>query len=315
MPDPRIVSVIIATYNQEAIVGRAIESALRQITDFPVEVVVGEDCSTDNTRAVVSQYAMQYPDRVRVLANPENLFIQRNMVSMMRAAEGRYIAWLDGDDYWTDPAKLQMQVEFLEANPSYSACCHNVRLVTVEGQTSADCYPGVPAGEKTLEDLIVENFVASPSIVFRNRLVDRIPDWYFTDSLTDWPLWMILAQEGPFMHFADVMADYTLQPRSTWSSRGRLYQCEVEIEFYRRCRTFLPPRYSRLIAAAEAVRHERQSREYIAEGDWDAARRSALLAASVPDWRDQITDKSRILLEAWTPSLMTAIRRVRGSAS
>jgi len=314
MTSSPLVSVIIATYNQEEIVGRAIESALAQITDFPVEIIVGEDCSQDRTREIVLGYADRYPGRVRVLCNEKNLFIHRNMISMMKASSARYIAWLDGDDYWTDTSKLQKQVTFLEQNPRFSAVVHKVRVLSLDGVVTDPCYPPVDAGEKSVEDLIDGDFVASPGIVFRNTLVPRVPEWYYTEALTDWPLWMVLIQDGPFMLTDDVMADYILHPNSTWSRKGRRYQLEMELRFYARCETLMPHQYLRLIRACEGERHARMSRACIKEGDWKQARESARLAATVPHLRDNATDKLRVLVESHAPHLLHRIRKYRDLA-
>jgi glycosyltransferase involved in cell wall biosynthesis len=309
---PPLVSVIIPAYNHEELVGAAIEGVLAQITPFDVEIIVGEDCSQDRTREVALSYSARYPDRVRVLCNAKNLNIAGNTVSMLRACRGRYIGYVDADDRWTDPHKLHRQITFLEQNPAYSACSHNVRCVKLSGEVVDPSYPGLPTGPKTLADLIAEDFVPTPSIVFRSFLLNRIPDWYYLNVPADWTLWLIVAQDGLFMHFADVMADYRLHPNSIWSSKSRVYQLGVEILLYQHCPGFLPARYTKLIRACEGIRHERLSRALIVEGNWNEARREAIRALRVPSWRDNLRDKFRILLEAWTPSLLNFTRAIRG---
>jgi glycosyltransferase involved in cell wall biosynthesis len=309
---PPLVSVIIPAYNHEALVGTAIESVLAQETTFDFEIIVGEDCSKDRTRDVALSYAKRHPDRVRVLCHAENLKLAGNTVSMLRASRGRYIAYIDADDKWTDPHKLHRQVTFLEQNSAYSACSHNVRSVNLSGEVVDPSYPGLPTGPKTLADLIAEDFVPAPSIVFRNFLLNRIPDWYYLNVPADWTLWLIVAQDGLFMHFADVMADYTLHPNSIWSSKGRVYQLGVEILMYEHCPGFLPTRYTKLIRTCKGIRHERLSRALIAEGNWNEARKEAIRALRVPSWRANLKDKSRILLEAWTPGLLNFTRAIRG---
>ena len=126
MKNPKV-SVCMVTYNQENFIAQAIECALMQKTDFDYEIVIGEDCSTDRTREVVVDYQKKHPDKIKTLLHPYNLGPvhspgKNNFIKTLKICKGRYIALCEGDDYWTDPLKLQKQVDFLEANPEYSFC-------------------------------------------------------------------------------------------------------------------------------------------------------------------------------------------------
>ena len=110
-----LVSVCMTTYNHERYIAQAIESVLRQQTDFAVEVVVGEDCSTDNTLAICREYEAKYPDRVRVIASERNIGMHANYRRTIEACRGEYVAMCDGDDWFSDPNKLQLQVDKLRA--------------------------------------------------------------------------------------------------------------------------------------------------------------------------------------------------------
>jgi glycosyltransferase involved in cell wall biosynthesis len=110
------------TYNHEAFIAQAIESVLMQRTTFPFELIIGEDNSTDNTRRLVLEYQRRYPDTIRVLLQPRNTRGLRNFEDIYRACRGEYVAELEGDDYWTDPLKLQLQVDMLDANPTAFIC-------------------------------------------------------------------------------------------------------------------------------------------------------------------------------------------------
>ncbi|MCM1503634.1 MAG: glycosyltransferase [Muribaculum sp.] len=111
------VSVIVATYNQEETVGRTINSILAQKCDFPFEIVIGEDCSSDSTLEVCRQYAERFPDKVRVFANTANKGLRDNYYDCLLQCRGRYIADCAGDDYWIDSLKLQKQADLLDQNP------------------------------------------------------------------------------------------------------------------------------------------------------------------------------------------------------
>ena len=128
------VSVAMITYNHEQFIAQAIESVLMQETAFVVELVIGEDCSTDGTRRIVQAYAAKYPNVIRALLPEKNLGMARNYQAVWQACGGKYIAWLEGDDYWRTPQKLQKQVALMEANPHYSMCGTKTQFVT----TSSD---------------------------------------------------------------------------------------------------------------------------------------------------------------------------------
>lgn len=119
---PVQVTVLVITYNHARFIETAIESVMAQETDFEFEVVISEDCSTDGTREVVQRLAAAHPDRIRTLLSDRNLNDNSVVRRGVEAAQGRYLALLDGDDFWTSKHKLQRQVDFLEGRPDCSAC-------------------------------------------------------------------------------------------------------------------------------------------------------------------------------------------------
>lgn len=120
-----LVSVWMITYNHEKYIAQAIDSVLMQKANFEYEIVIGEDYSTDRTREIVSDYKAKYPDRIKLLLQEKNVGMMQNFISTLKSCTGKYIALCEGDDYWTDPYKLQKQVDFLESNPAFSFCFHN----------------------------------------------------------------------------------------------------------------------------------------------------------------------------------------------
>ena len=192
------VSVAMITYNHEQFIAEAIEGVLMQKTDFAVELVIGDDCSTDGTRAIVRSYGEGYPERIRLLLPEHNLGAHANFVATIDACGGQYIALCEGDDYWTDPLKLQKQVEFLEAHPECAMCFH-------------EAYDLWPNGHKTeyvrsrqtdikpfygLEDVVVRHFIPTASIVYRNGLTDVSHSGFPQITAGDWMLHVMLAEKG-----------------------------------------------------------------------------------------------------------------------
>ena len=127
--DPKV-SVAMITYNHEGYIAQAIESVLMQQVSFAVELVIGEDCSTDRTRAIVNDYASRYPAIILAVQQPGNAGVSKNFADTLRGCRGKYIATLEGDDYWTDPGKLEKQVAFLQGNPECVICFHDAAIQT-----------------------------------------------------------------------------------------------------------------------------------------------------------------------------------------
>lgn len=123
------VSVFMITYNHEKYIAEALDSILMQKTDFDFDIVIGEDCSTDATRRIVLEYSRKYPDKIKLLLHNVNVGFISNLMYVLEACTGKYVAMCEGDDYWTDPFKLQKQVDFLEANKEYILATHGYRMV------------------------------------------------------------------------------------------------------------------------------------------------------------------------------------------
>lgn len=124
-----LVSVKMITYNHELYIAQAIEGVLMQKTDFPIELIIGEDCSTDKTREIVFDYQKKYPEIIRVITSEENVGARKNSLRSYEACRGKYIALCEGDDYWHHPLKLQKQVNFLESHPDYGMVHSNSHLL------------------------------------------------------------------------------------------------------------------------------------------------------------------------------------------
>ncbi len=157
-----LVSVAITSYNHAALLPKAIESVLQQHTDFPFEIVIGDDCSKDDTVAIAREYQAKYPHLIRIVARAENVGTQRNYYELFEQCRGKYIAWLDADDYWTDPQKLSLQAEILEKDASITICGHFVRWVTRDGQVMRPRYPELAGGVHGTNAILEKNFMPSP---------------------------------------------------------------------------------------------------------------------------------------------------------
>lgn len=206
------VSVLMVTYNHEKYIAKALDSVLMQKVDFEYEVVVGEDCSTDHTRDIVLDYHQRHPDKIVALLRANNIGMMHNFTSAVKACTGRYIALLDGDDYWTNPDKLQLQVDFLEDNPDFCICFHNV-LVENEiypERSSQNNDSGTP-GTSTLDDLLMKgNYLSTSSVVMRSSAIQNLPDWFNILPFGDFALYLIASRTGKIRYFNEVMGAYRI---------------------------------------------------------------------------------------------------------
>lgn len=206
------VSVVILTYNQKNFIGKAIESALAQETNFDFEILVGDDCSTDGAQEVIQSYQNQYPDKVKAILHSKNLGQNGlfNTIETLKLAKGAYIAPMDGDDYWTSPHKLQIQVDFMEANPNFSACFHNALITYEDGTPSHELNSPDQKTIVTVEDLVGEDeiwFMATSAVMFKNGLM-YYPEWFLQSTSGDIPRYVILAKQGPIGYVSGVMSVY-----------------------------------------------------------------------------------------------------------
>ena len=210
-----MVSVIMTTYNQQKYIQQALESVLMQRTSFLYEIWIGDDASTDETADIVRHYEKQYPNVVHAICREENIGPTKNAYDMLCRAQGKYIAYCEGDDYWIDNAKLQKQVDFLKKNPNYYACTHDCQIVNVYGETLAEQKLNWVSPKRifTRKDFNGINLPGQTSTwVHKNFLNDTAHNFsiicqanpYVGDRTTV----MILLMYGPIYHMPTVMSCY-----------------------------------------------------------------------------------------------------------
>ena len=196
-------------YNHEVFIEKAIESWLMQKTNFKFEIVIGEDYSTDNTREMVFSYAEKYPDIIRVISSESNVGMLANMMRTQAACNGKYIALCEGDDYWTDPLKLQKQVDFMEANADFSICFHDA-IILQDNKSQAPKY-FVPKNQKEIsstEDVIKNYYIPTASMLLRAKYHEKLPDWFKHVYNGDWALQLILSTKGKIKYIDELMCVY-----------------------------------------------------------------------------------------------------------
>ncbi|MCE6989206.1 glycosyltransferase [Dyadobacter sp. CY323] len=212
------VSVCVPTYNHEKYIAQMLEGALMQQTDFPFEIVIGDDASTDSSPTIIQKYSDNNPGRIRAFLHSENQgpkepreFAGRNNVlQLLKACKGEYVALCEGDDYWTDPLKLQKQVDFLDNNPDFSMCHHNM-LVTYE-DGSPEHFFNKPDQKRisTIEDLLEDKwFMATASWLYRNHFLNHdFAEWHSKAAAGDWAIMLQIAAQGKLGYIPETMGVY-----------------------------------------------------------------------------------------------------------
>ena len=263
-PDRPRVSVLLVTYNHAAYIRQAVESVLAQQLDGGWELIVGEDCSTDGTRAILDEYAAREPHRIRLFAREQNLGLSENLRRAWRECRGDYVAMLEGDDYWTDAQKLSRQVAALDAHPDWSMCFHRIEVTSEQGrppflEPHEDDFPA----ESGLNDLLRRNFVGNVSTMYRRGIVAEIPESLQRVVHQDWPLHLLHARQGPIGYLPDVMGVWRHHGGSMWSSKPEALRWQWIFEFYDLAEDLLGSDKLDAVRAArlDAVRQLCQDRE------------------------------------------------------
>lgn len=226
-----VVSVCLVCYNQSKYIAQAIESILMQKTDFSFEIIIADDCSTDGTCEIIKDYQFQRPEQVIIVQQETNVGLAKNWTDVMSLPRGQYIAYLEGDDFWTDPLKLQRQFEYLNSNPGYVLCFHDYLLVDEEGhilphQTFKDHLKR----DRSVSELVVGSLFHQNTMMFR-KVFDHIPhqfykaynlDTFFIAYLSRWGGAGYIKGINPMM--------YRLHPKAIWSNEAYVKQQEGGIK-------------------------------------------------------------------------------------
>ncbi|WP_303312083.1 glycosyltransferase [Hymenobacter sp. BT730] len=204
-----LVSVMVVTYNHEKYVAQALDSILAQNVNFSIEIVIADDCSIDQTPTILTDYLQKHPEVIRLLSNDTNLGVSRNFERAMKASHGKYVAIIEGDDYWTSMHKLQKQVDFMEANPEFTMCFHNAEVVYENDPArQAHLMNQNEKPEYSLNDITSGWFIATASVMYRNGVLPTLPSWVHKSVVVDLPLFALLATKGRIGYLSDLMSVY-----------------------------------------------------------------------------------------------------------
>lgn len=227
--DNLMVSVAMLTYNHEKYISQAIESVLSQKVNFQYEIVIAEDCSTDKTREIVKKFGQKNNRIIRVIYQEKNLGAWENNKILLSSLKGKYVAALEGDDYWIDPYKLQKQVDFLEANPDYGLVFTDANHLHEETGEIIKSYDktfrrNIPTGN-VFENLLYGNPYRTCTAVFHRETVDKKFHLFSQNQFKvgDRLLWFLIAGESKVGYLKNSTAVYRIHKVSA-SHQGEFKQ-------------------------------------------------------------------------------------------
>jgi glycosyltransferase involved in cell wall biosynthesis len=215
---PPKVSICIPTYNHEKYIRQTLDGALSQQTDFEIEIVIGDDASTDSNQQVIQEYVDKYPNIFRAFLHkhnqgpkePKEFGGRNNVLQLLKACKGDYVALCEGDDYWTDPLKLQKQVDFMEKNPDYAISHHNMSVIYEDGSPEHFFNDENQKTESSIVDILEDRwFIATAATLYRNIFRENnFADWHSRAAAGDWALVIQLAATGKIHYFSEAMGVY-----------------------------------------------------------------------------------------------------------
>lgn len=248
-----LVSIRCLVYNHEPYLRDCLNGFIMQKTDFPFEAVIHDDCSTDHSANIIREYAEKYPDIIKPIYESANLYSKHDG-SLGRcvnaACTGKYVALCEGDDYWTDPLKLQKQVSFLESHPDYSMCCASA--YADDGKTRKII--GTPKDvDLTTHELIVRGgaFIPTLSIVYLREAMEGYEDFHGKISVGDYPTQIYCGIKGMVRFLHDIVGTYRISSTGSWTERtfgdhNKAKQFYIsEIEWFQHADAFTKRKYHR----------------------------------------------------------------------
>ena len=203
MKQTPLVSVVTLAYNHGKYIRQCLDGFVMQQTDFPFEVIIHDDASTDDTAEIIREYEMKYPDIIKPVYQTENQYSKKVPIGatyLYPKAQGKYIAECEGDDWWTDPHKLQKQVDFLESHPDYLLCSTGYSTFTMKDGSTRKVGKYKGGRDITLKKLMKKNLIGTLTVLYRRDVLDS----YLKDvqpampefKMGDIPFWIYIASKG-----------------------------------------------------------------------------------------------------------------------
>jgi len=267
------VNICMIAYNQEAYIAQAIESVLSQKTNFGFKLVIGDDCSQDKTRIIIKKYKQKYPRKIHLVLNNTNKGIMSNWLKTISFCQGQYIAALDGDDYWSNKNKLQIQADFLDKHPNFSLCFHPAEAFYQDQPSRTYIIPS-KTNDFSYLNLLKNNFIATCTVMYRNGLINQIPDQFLSLRVNDWPYHILYASQGEIGFVNKIMSRYRIHKQSYLSSHSIINNYIDNINIYNVVDTYLKYRYHSIFKPLIVKQYCIITQEYLKKHQYLSAKKN-----------------------------------------
>lgn len=225
------VSTCIISYNQEKYIGQAIESALLQKCSFESEIIICDDASTDETRKIILSYVSKFPGKIKAHFAEQNIGMLKNWEKALKLCTGKYIALLEGDDFWTDENKLQKQYQILENNSDYTISFTNANIQYENGKLGFDAYVTLKNEEYTTVDLMKYNFIPTGSVLMRNNISNTFfHAAYFKSPFADWIVHVLNSKFGKIHFLNEFTTTYRVHSAGVWGGTNEEKQLKNKLK-------------------------------------------------------------------------------------
>ncbi len=231
------VSVIMTAFNHEKYIREAIESVLAQ-KDVDMEIFMSDDCSNDSTFHIMEEYAKRYPDIIKLVKNEKNLGFSKNMQNCISKAQGKYIAFCEGDDYWIDNYKLQKQISFLNQNKNFSICSCQIMMKDENNNIfmeHKDQLKHIENGNPplTTKDIILKYYVGNlTSIVIRSDIIKKFPSKVYNYIVADWFFCILASEKGRIFIMPQKMSIYRIHGNNYWIGKDNTKRMLELVDIY-----------------------------------------------------------------------------------
>lgn len=240
IPKPEV-SVFSLVFNHEPFLQDYFKGILSQKVNFDFELVIGEDCSTDGSRAVLKHFRDLYPGRIKLLLHEKNLGAALNQKVVLGQCSGKYVAMCEGDDYWIDEGKLQKQYDFMEDNVRFSACFGKSKVLNLKRNSFMNEYQTPKKDVITISDIMNNHFIPTATFFFRRSLVES--DTKFSDTVISGDIFLeiMLIMNGPFKFFDEYFSVYRKHEAGITSNKkvieqGELSLTKIYVYFFKRAK-------------------------------------------------------------------------------
>lgn len=314
-----LVSVCCITYNHESYIRDAIEGFLMQKTTFPFEIIIHDDASTDHTAEIVREYEKKYPNIIKPIYQKENQYSQRKSISstfVRPRAKGDYLALCEGDDYWTDPLKLQIQARFLEKHPEFFSCFHRAKKIDENGVDIGTFWPEENWNNKItgLDDILERNYISTQTVMFRRKKLNEKLFKSISHGLYfgDWVLHTLGAMEGKIYFINKIMAAYRVTDSGATKSTPLERRIRDISTFYDRMEALLGKSNSISIRKFKAMQIASAVPSAMDFSDKGYAKKLLKESFDLDEWSlSNLGIRNKALLAVFMPHIFVLLRKIK----